>query len=201
MWVKICGCRSAAGVDAAVRAGADAVGFILVPGSRRAVALGQILELAERVPAGIARVGVVASPTRAFALRAIDSGLDTLQVIGRLPRGIERLGIRLLRTVHLPDRGMPHGRLPRGDWLHLDRRRGGELGGTGLQVNFTAARRIAAGDRPVVLAGGLTPANVAAAIAEVRPFGVDVASGIERGGEQSPEDIARFVHAAKEATV
>lgn len=200
MWVKICGCRTEAGVDAAVRAGADAVGFILVPESRRAVSLERLRDLAGRVPDEVARVGVLASPTRDQTMAVIDAGLDMLQVIGRIPRGIDRLGLPILRTVHLPDRGMPSGRLPRGDWLHLDRRQGARLGGTGQTVNFTAARRIAAQHRRVVLAGGLTAASVREAIAEVGPYGVDVASGVERDGEQSPTEITRFVRAAKGVT-
>lgn len=200
MWVKICGCRSADGVDAAVRAGADAVGFVLVPQSRRAVSLELVESLGQRVPSSVLKVGVLASPSRDFALDAIDAGLDMLQVIGRVPRGLERIGVPILRTVHLPDRGMPSGRLPHGDLLHLDRRQGTSLGGTGQTVNLTAARRIAARYRRVVIAGGLTPENVKGVIAEVRPYGVDVASGVERDGEQDPAEIVRFVRAAKEAT-
>lgn len=198
MWVKICGCRTAAGVEAAVEAGADAVGFVLVPSSRRAVDLRGLRDLSRCVPAGVQRVGVLVSPSKHAALAAVDAGADMLQVIGRLPRGIERLGFRIMRTVHLPDAGLPRGPLPRGDWLHLDRRLGSQMGGTGLVANLAAARSIAR-RHEVVLAGGLTPENVSAVIQDVRPFGVDVASGVESGGEQDPQRIARFVRAAKEA--
>ncbi len=197
MWVKICGCRTPEGVEAAVAAGADAVGFIFAE-SRRRVTPELAHELALRVPRGVAVVAVVRSPSLA-QLRQIEEcmRIDMLQVSGRLPPG--RIAPQILRTVYLGEADrLPPGRLPRGDFLHLDRRHAGAYGGSGLLVGRAAARRIAA-RQPVVLAGGLNPDNVEEAIMAVRPFGVDVASGVERDGRQDPERIASFVHRAKEA--
>ena len=197
MWVKICGCRTPEGVEAAVAAGADAVGFILAE-SRRRVTADLAGRLALRVPSGVAVVAVVRSPSLR-EIREIEESmrLDMLQVSGHLPAG--RIAPPILRTVYLGEADrLPPGRLPRGDLLHLDRRRAGAYGGGGLPVSRAAARRIAAG-HPVVLAGGLDPDNVQASIMAVRPFGVDVASGVERDGRQDPQRIASFVRRAKEA--
>lgn len=196
MWVKICGCRTPAGVEAAVAAGADAVGFIFAE-SRRAVTPDAARRLRALVPPGVAVVGVVHQPS----LREIRElrqhvRLDMLQVSGRLPAG--RLELPILRTVYLGlDDRLPAGKLPRGDLLHLDRRQRGVLGGSGLEVSREAARRLAA-RRPSVLAGGLNPGNVQAAIREVGPYGVDVASGVERDGVQDVQRIFEFVRLAKE---
>ncbi len=197
MWVKVCGCRTAEGVEAAVAAGADAVGVIFAE-SRRRVTPELAATFRAMVPSSVALVGVVHRPTIGDirALRAV-VGIDMLQVSGRLPAG--RLGLPLMRTVYLgaEDR-LPPGRLPRGELLHLDRRHGGFLGGSGLGVSRLAARRLAE-RRAAVLAGGLSPENVAEAISLVRPYGVDVASGVEVGGNQDPGRIFAFVRKAKGA--
>ncbi len=197
MWVKVCGCRTPEGVEAAVAAGADAVGFIFAE-SRRRVTVEEASRLAALVPSSVAVVGVVRSP-RLADVRELQAGMriDMLQVSGRLPAG--RIGLGILRTVYLgPEDRLPSGRLPRGDLLHVDRRHAGGYGGSGLGVHQGAARRIAA-LRRTVLAGGLNPDNVAGVIAVVRPYGVDVASGVERDGSQDPERILQFVRQAKGA--
>ncbi len=197
MWVKICGCRTPEGIESAVAAGADAVGFIFAE-SRRRVTPDEARRLRALVPSSVAVVGVVRSP-RLSDIRELQErlGLDMLQVSGRMPAG--GIALPILRTVYLgsEDR-LPRGRLPRGDLLHLDRGHAGGYGGSGLFVNQDAARRLAA-QRATVLAGGLSPDNVAAAVDAVRPFGVDVASGVERDGRQDPERILHFVRRAKEA--
>jgi len=197
MWVKICGCRTPEGVRAAIEAGADAVGFVLAE-SRRRVGIELARELRRLVPDGVAAVGVVHAPSLArIALLRRELALDWLQVSGRLPAG--DLGLPILRTVYLGGgQRLPPGRLPRGDLLHLDRRRPGALGGTGQRVDEAAARRLCE-RREAVLAGGLDPLSVGGAIRAVRPFGVDVASGVETGGMQDPALIRRFVEAAREA--
>ena len=197
MWVKVCGCRTPEGVEAAVAAGADAVGFIFAE-SRRRVTVEEAGRLAALVPSPVAVVGVVRSPSLGDVRELRERmRIDMLQVSGRLPAG--RIGLEILRTVYLgPEDRLPSGRLPRGDLLHLDRRHAGVYGGSGLGVNQAAARRLAARQR-TVLAGGLNGDNVEAAIAAVQPFGVDVASGVERDGLQDPERIYRFVRRAKEA--
>jgi phosphoribosylanthranilate isomerase len=199
MWVKVCGCRTEAGIDAAVSAGADAVGLIFAE-SRRRVAPKAARALAERVPSSVAVVGVVHAPTPETLRELLaEVPLDLVQLSGRMPQSIARL-VPYLRTVYLgADDRLPSGRLPQAYALHLDRRHGQRLGGTGERVNLSAARRIVSTGRRVVLAGGLNAENVQQAIREVSPFGVDVASGVEVGGEQDPDAIFRFVRAAKGA--
>ncbi len=197
MWVKVCGCRTDDGIEAAVSAGADAIGLIFAE-SRRSVAPQAARALARRVPSNVAVVGVVHSPTPDFLRELVEQvPLDLVQLSGTMPHGVAQL-VPYLRTVYIgaEDR-LPRGRLPQGFALHIDRRHGQRLGGTGERVNAGAARRIVAAGRRVVLAGGLSAENVQQAIREVAPFGVDVASGVEVAGEQDPDAIFRFVRAAK----
>ncbi len=196
MWVKVCGCRTADGVDAAVQAGADAIGLIFAE-SRRSVTPDQARRLAERVPSSVAIVGVLRSPSALLVRDLVQTvPLDLVQLSGIMPRGARRL-VPFLRTVYLgPEERLPAGRMPHAYALHIDRR-SARHGGTGERVNVRAARRIVEMGRRVVLAGGLTPQNVAQAIREVMPYGVDVASGVEKNGQQNPEAIFRFVQAAR----
>lgn len=197
MWVKICGCRTPAGVEAAIAAGADAIGFIFAESGRR-VGVAEAARLARGVPSGVAVVGVLRSPTLGDIRRLQESlRLDMVQVSGRMPPGDP--GLPVLRTIYLGagDR-LPPGPLPRADLLHLDRRQGDRFGGSGLPVGRQAARRIAS-QRKTVLAGGLTPETVAQAILAVEPFGVDVASGVETAGQQDPLRIRAFVRQARGA--
>lgn len=197
MWVKVCGCRTAEGVDAAVAAGADAIGLIFAE-SRRRVTPEAARILRRRVPSSVAVVGVVRSPTPARLRELLGTvSLDMLQLSGRMPMGLAE-ELRVLRTIYLGqgDR-LPPGSLPRAYALHLDRRMGQRFGGTGERVSTGAARRLSQMGHRIVLAGGLTPENVSLAITEAQPFGVDVASGVESAGEQDPERILRFVLAAK----
>ena len=189
MWIKICGMTTPEALEAAVGAGADAVGFVFAESVRR-VSASRAAALAAMVRGKVRCVAVTRHPTQEdideiLALLRPDvlqsDAADFAQL--RLPQHLERLPV--LRGACDP-RTLP----PR---LLFE----GAVSGAGRTCDWDAAAE-AARRTELVLAGGLDPANVAAAIAAVRPFGVDVSSGVEaQPGVKDPEAIERFVKAAR----
>lgn len=224
--VKICGTRTLAAAQAAVDAGADLLGFICYPPARRYLPPEQIASLLSRLQgrAAVQAVGVfVNQPVEEMNAVADACGLDLIQLsgdepdvmLGRLARpviravrvaGGRRGGLR--PTVQTGEAGSSRpttarpqgGRRDRLFALLLEPPSAG-WGGSGVRVDWSQAHAFTElADRPpVFLAGGLTPENVAGAIALVRPDGVDVSSGVERDGAQDSDRIAAFVVAAKGA--
>ena len=194
LWVKICGLRTVAAVEAAGTAGANAVGFVFHEPSPRNVSLAQARDLRQAVPAGVECVAVFLHPSQALVDAVADAvGPDWLQTDAddlaalRVPAGVRLLPV--LRSGHGP-RPQP---LPERCLLESARSGAGEL------ADWTEAAAMARGTQ-LVLAGGLHPANVAEAVRAVRPFGVDVSSGVER--ERGVKDAALvrdFIRAAREA--
>lgn len=191
MWIKICGLTSAAAVAAALDLGVDALGFVFSDSVRRVTAQ-QALKLAEAVGGRARRVAVMRHPTQAlvdevlavFAPDVLQSDLADLQAL-RLPASLERLPV--VRDVAAP------AQVPARILFE------GAASGAGLKSDWRLAAALAVRTE-LILAGGLDSSNVAAAIAAVRPFGVDVSSGVEqRAGLKSPAAIAKFVLAARAA--
>jgi phosphoribosylanthranilate isomerase len=204
--VKICGITSAEDRDAAVRAGADAVGVIAdVPvETPRELAPARATELVAGVPPLVTGVLVTmpGSVPEAVALQR-RVGADALQLHGSLdPEDAgavrERIEVPLLVGVEAEEDDVG-AYATVADALLVDStgERGG--GGTGETHDWDRTRRHRQTlDVPVILAGGLTPENVGDAVERVRPFGVDVASGVERvGGVKDHEAVERFVAAAR----
>jgi phosphoribosylanthranilate isomerase len=192
-WVKICGLTSPEAVAAAVDAGADAVGFVFHATSPRHVSPAAATELARGVPSTVLRVAVTRHPTQA-EVDAIVAGFgpDALQTDAadldrlRLPAALGRLPV--LRTGTAPPARLPARCL----YESAD-------SGRGATADWRAAAELARRTE-LVLAGGLTAGNVAAAIAAVRPFGVDVSSGVERApGRKDAGLIRDFIAAARAA--
>jgi phosphoribosylanthranilate isomerase len=194
MWVKICGLTTPDAVAAALDAGADAIGFVFAK-SVRQVSPDVALRLAAPARGRARCVAVTRHPTQ----QDIDDILsifkpDVLQTDSadfpnlRLPAQLDLLPV--FRGVDNESNTLP-GRL-----LFE-----GLTSGAGVPCDWTAAHRVARRTE-LVLAGGLSPANVAAAIAAVQPFGVDVSTGVEvRPGVKSPVEIANFLRAARETGV
>lgn len=178
--VKICGLTRAEDVEAAVRAGADALGFVLWPGSRRGLDLDALATLAARVPPFVTRVGLFVDQD-AETIAACLPFLDMLQFHGNEPpeecQGYGRPWMKALRMHGDIDLHAEAERYRHAQGLLLDAFKPGVPGGTG--ETFDWSRIPADLARPVILAGGLTPDNVGAAIARVRPFAVDVSGGVE----------------------
>lgn len=202
-WVKICGITNVGDAEHAVRAGASAIGLNFVPSSRRRVELEVAREIAEVVRGRIEVVGVFADePAERLVEIAAAVGLDRLQLHGNepaelvadLPRAFKALGVAGAADV-IGARAFP------GELLLLDAKVQGASGGTGHTFDWSLLGEIVA-ERRIVLAGGLTPDNVQDAVRRVKPYGVDVASGVEppgSPGQKDAEKILRFVREARSA--
>jgi phosphoribosylanthranilate isomerase len=221
---KICGLTREADVDAAVTAGADAVGFVVdVPvDTPREVTPERAAALAERVPPFVTTVLVTMPSDPRDAIDLADAvAPDAVQCHGDLPPGdvafvrsnvdasvITAVDAAALATGATDARGASaddhtaRRYAEVSDALLVDSLRDDGAGGTGETHDWPRTRRaVASLETPVVLAGGLTPENVADAIAAVDPFAVDVASGVEaRGGVKDHERVRAFLDAVAGAT-
>jgi phosphoribosylanthranilate isomerase len=201
--VKICGITRLDDARGALDAGADYVGFVLYSGSPRGIGFRRLRAIADRLPARCRAVGVFVNEPRGTVERvAADCGLYAVQLHGdERPEDFACLTVRVWRVVRL-GRG-PSARAPAEGWrverFGVDAAVAGRYGGTGTAADWRAAAAFAA-RRPAMLAGGLTPRNVARAVRAVRPLGVDTASGVESApGRKNLAKVRRFVAAAKEA--
>lgn len=193
--IKICGMTDARAVEAALAAGADAIGFVFAPSVRR-VTPQQAQQLARPARGKALCVAVTQHPDRALLQEILSQfrpdvlQTDVVDLAGiTLPEGIA--GWPVLRAA--PSAAMAAGLL-RGPLLFE-----GPRSGTGKVADWAAARELAQA-HALILAGGLSPENVSAAIAQVHPFGVDVSSGVEEApGRKSPERIGLFVTTARAA--
>ncbi|WP_395298082.1 phosphoribosylanthranilate isomerase [Kitasatospora hibisci] len=199
MFVKICGLSTAADVAAAVAAGADAVGFVLTDSPRR-VEAGLARELVTAVPENVLTVAVFREEPAAYVRAAVGAaGVRAVQLHGNHPAAafaeLSDLGLPLIRaTSAAKAAGADCGDLGE-ELLLID----APVPGAGEPWDWAEL-----GAKPPagkwLLAGGLSPANVAAAITAASPWGVDVSSGVEiRRGVKGPALIAEFVRAAKSA--
>lgn len=207
--IKFCGLTRAEDVDAAVQLGADALGFVLVPDSRRALSLEAAAALRARVPASARAVLLFRDASAEFVQAAIAAlRPDLLQFHGRegaafcaafalpyifaLPMGADEAADGAAPAATAPDgAALVQSALaqhPQAAGILLDAHAPGGLGGQGICFDWSRVPRRCA--RPLILAGGLHSGNVAEAVRRVRPYAVDVSSGIE----QSPgvKDYAKM---------
>ncbi len=202
MFVKICGVTSAADAVACADAGADAIGFNFWPRSKRYRPLAALADAARAVAGRVERFGVFVDPTADEVAAAFDAGaIDVAQLHGDEPGDFcARFRGRYVKALRLA------GEHSLADFARYDCARFlvdapfAGYGGSGTLVDEELARQAVA-RATVILAGGLTPGNVAGLIARVRPFGVDVASGVEAApGMKDHDKVRAFVRAAKSAT-
>jgi phosphoribosylanthranilate isomerase len=199
--VKICGVTRLEDALAAARLGADAVGFNFWPRSRRYVAPADAAAIVRRLPPGVATFGVFVDPSRAEVLEALAaSGVGVAQLHGDEPPALcAGLGVPVVKAIRVRDRRDLAGLASYGARAFLLDSASAGYGGSGATFDWAVAAE-AARDVPLLLAGGLTPENVAEAVRTVRPLGVDVASGVE--ASPGVKDLARmeaFIRRAKEA--
>lgn len=196
--VKICGITTPEAAHAAVAAGADAVGFVLAESPRR-VSFELAAALCAALPAFVARVAVLRHPTPASVAEAVHRVRPTL-VQAEPVAGVEQTlagGVGLLPVFHDSDDLVARVDAAAPSVLLLE---GPGRGGRGVVPDWGRAAAVATRTR-LVLAGGLTPDNVAEAIRRVRPFAVDVSSGVEGApGVKDPERIRSFVDAVRRAS-
>lgn len=203
--VKACGLRRAEDVAAAVDAGVDAIGFVFWRGSPRAVDVPTAARLARALPPFVARVGVFVDETPSEMARIADAvGLDVLQLHGsETPDVLLSLPRRVVKALRV---GEGFGAAAVRPWREaagvlLDTGVAGRPGGTGLAFDWALARAVREEVGHLVLAGGLTPENVGAAISAAAPDAVDVSSGVESApGVKDRARLRAFVAAVKKAT-
>ena len=179
--IKVCGITRAEDARAAVDLGVDALGFNFVPSSPRRIDPEAARRIIADLPPLVVKVGVFADAT-ALEIEGVarDTGLDVVQLHGdESPEACALLGVPWYKAFRVDDRFRPEDAIRYGRALFLlDGHRPGALGGTGRTFDWSLARRAAAHGR-VILAGGLGPGNIEAAIDAARPFAVDVNSGVE----------------------
>ncbi|MEI7769030.1 MAG: phosphoribosylanthranilate isomerase [Chloroflexales bacterium] len=203
MIIKICGLRMIEHALVAAEAGADLVGFVFAP-SRRQVSAAAAAEIAAAVRALPAPhplvVGLfVNAPAVEINAVAESVGLDLVQLSGDEPLAAAAgIGLPIIKTVRMDGSDREAAWIAAGVRLLVDAHVPGAYGGTGARADWRQAAGLAR-RAPLILAGGLDPANVAAAKAHVRPWGVDVSSGVEAGGTKSAALIRAFIAAARAA--
>jgi phosphoribosylanthranilate isomerase len=199
--VKICGITSLPDAEAAVAAGADLLGFMFWEQSSRRIEPAAASEIARRLPPQVLKVGVFVDASAEAVREAICScGLDLLQFHGEeSPEYCLQFGAPSMKAFRIRDRESLRA-LPMyatHAWL-LDACTPGKVGGTGDKFDWDLAVEARLLGRPIFLAGGLTPGNVAAAVAHVQPYAVDVSSGVEAApGKKDHEKMRAFIRAAK----
>jgi phosphoribosylanthranilate isomerase len=200
--VKICGVTSVADAISCVEAGADAIGLNFVASSPRCVSIELARQIVQALPSGFMSVGVFVDADYEQLMRTKQSvGLRCLQLHGdESPALLARCLPHAYKALRVRDASLlAQAALYAGEHLLLDAYVPGVQGGTGASFDWKLAAQLA-GARKITLAGGLHPENVATAIAAVRPFCVDVASGVEsQPGKKDPAQVRAFVARAKAA--
>ncbi len=199
--VKICGITNVSDALAAAEAGADALGFMFYEPSSRHISIPQAAKIVRELPPFIIKVGVFVDAPEDLVMRAIgDCGLNMLQFHGNeSPEYCTQFGLMSMKAFRIRNaeslKALPD--YPTEAWL-LDAFVADKLGGTGEKFNWELAIEAKKLGRPIFLAGGLTPANVAEAVRTVLPYAVDVSSGVEASPRKKDHAKVRdFIAAAK----
>jgi phosphoribosylanthranilate isomerase len=214
LWIKICANTSLEDAMIAAEAGADAVGFVFAPSPRRVTAQ-QVAVIAPRLPAKIEKIGVFVDAAVDEIVATVEAaGLTGVQLHSEVSaeataklRARFGPGLRILRVVHFeagaPERATAAAQDANADAILIDSRTATAIGGTGKTYDWAAARRTVFGatkEMKLIAAGGLTPENVAMAIAMLRPWGVDVVSGVEAApGRKDAAKVRAFIANARAA--
>lgn len=199
--MKICGITNTADAVAAIDAGADALGFMFFQNSKRNVSPAVAGEIIRELPPFISKVGVFVNASGSFVREVIQtSRIDTLQFHGEEPPEFcAQFGLKAIKAFRIRDRESLQQCLNYRNhpWL-LDSYVDGAQGGTGVAFDWNVAVEATRLSRMVILAGGLKVETVADAVRKVRPFAVDVSSGVESApGKKDHAKIRQFIDAAK----
>jgi phosphoribosylanthranilate isomerase len=201
--VKICGITNLADMLAAIEAGADAIGLNFFKGSPRHVSVKTAAEISKQLPPFVMRAGVFVNAEEDLVTRAIgECGLSLLQFHGdEPPEFCTQFGLMSMKAFRIRDveslKEIPNYQT---DAYLLDAYSPEARGGTGEKFNWDLAIEAQKFGKPIFLAGGLTPENVAEAVRKVRPFGVDVSSGVESSpGKKDHAKLEAFIKAVREA--
>jgi phosphoribosylanthranilate isomerase len=202
VFVKICGITNEEDALLAVALGADALSFMFVPGSPRQVSPADVSAILRRLPATITTFGVFRDERPERVIEIVNSlGLGGAQLHGREPpsevRAVKDMVPLVIQAFAAGDPTLASVREGGADFVMID----AAEPGSGRTFDWALAEGAPAGIR-LILAGGLTPENVAGAIMRVRPFGVDVSTGVETApgsGRKDPAKMRRFLEAARAA--
>ncbi len=204
---KICGLTRPDEALAAVAAGADAVGFVFVPGTPRFIAAEPAAEIIRQLPPFVAKVGLfVNADTQTVARTIAQTGIDTVQLHGEETPEFARQfrgAVKVIKAFRIRGAESLAALAAYADaadaWL-LDAFVPGTHGGTGARFDWEHAVTARGLGKAIILAGGLTPDNVAEAVRRVGPFAVDVSSGVEAApGRKDPAKVAAFLRAVRQA--
>jgi phosphoribosylanthranilate isomerase len=216
LWIKICANTSLEDASFAVEAGADAVGFVFAPSPRRVTA-SQVAAIAPKLPLHVEKIGVfvdagldeIEETVRASGLTGVQLHSDAGADMPALLRSHLGSKFRILRVIHFNPKAQQQVTIvaqdANVDAILVDSRTATAVGGTGIAFDWQKARDTVfqnAGQNGAhfVVAGGLTPANIATAIATLRPWGVDVVSGVEASpGRKDPAKVREFIANARAA--
>jgi len=201
--VKVCGITNLADAQTAVEAGADLLGFVFYEQSPRHVSVKAASGIVRQLPPFVARVGVFVNAREEFIGQTLgECGLNVLQFHGdESPEDCLKFGVMSLKAFRVRDRASLKSfpAYQTDAWL-LDAYTPDARGGTGATFNWDLAVEAQKLGRPIFLAGGLTPENVGAAVRRVRPFAVDVSSGVESApGKKDAAKVRAFIAAARQA--
>lgn len=205
--VKICGITNLDDAMFAATSGTDALGFNFYSKSPRYISPEDAARIIEQLPANVLKVGVFVDESAESIIEIVGiTGLDAIQLHGNeTPNFVRALKSRASQRIIKAFRVF-EGFSPESvrefdlDTIFLDTFSSSEYGGTGEVFNWEIARQVQEHVPKIYLAGGLSPENVCAAIRAVRPYGVDVCSGLERGkGLKDNIKVAAFIEAAKGA--
>ena len=199
--VKICGITNLPDGMAATEAGADALGFMFYDKSPRAISVESATTLIRQLPPFVMKVGVFVNAPEDLVVRVIrDCSLSLLQFHGdETPEYCLQFGLMSMKAIRVRDAASLQTLLGyhTDAWL-LDAYSPDRPGGTGETFNWDLALEARGWGRPIFLAGGLTPENVAEAVRRARPYAVDVSSGVEAApGKKDHAKLKAFIQAAK----
>jgi len=214
LWIKICANTSLEDARFAAEAGADAVGFVFAPSPRR-VTPEQVAAITPHLPRAVEKIGVFVGLTAEQLIETVRiCGLTGVQLHSEIaPEVPAKLrsafgpALRILRVVHFGPEAAAQAQAyaadPNVDAVLVDSRTPTMIGGTGIAFDWDQAGKTLFGGsdgKKLIAAGGLNPDNVAEAIAKLRPWGVDVASGVEAApGHKDPAKVRAFIANARNA--
>lgn len=185
LWIKICGITRNADAHAAAALGINALGAVLYPPSSRAVDVERLADIFADIPSTVRRVALLVNPDRSLVDTVVSSGVvDLLQFHGdedeQFCASFPVPYMKAIRVASEQQAAEEIAAFPSAEMILLDKFEKGVPGGTGKTFDWDiAARLVAESSSRVVLAGGLNPDNVTEAVRRVKPFGVDVSSGVE----------------------
>ena len=199
--VKICGITSATDGNIAAEAGADMIGLMFYDKSPRHISIATAKEISQAVPPYLMKVGVFVNPDEDLVMRAIgECSLSLLQFHGdETPEFCTQFGLMCLKAFRIRNaESLDALAKYHTDAYLLDAYSAEARGGTGEKFNWDLAVEAQKFGKPIFLAGGLTPENVADAVRKVSPFAVDVSSGVESApGKKDAAKVRAFITAAK----